>query len=63
MYTYSYAHHTFSLRLLQATLAGVVLLHLLLVPGMAFLTGGARILEQNLHAHQTQLNLSLLSIG
>jgi Ca2+:H+ antiporter len=30
---------------------------------MAFLTGGARILEQNLHAHNTQLNHSLLTIG
>jgi Ca2+:H+ antiporter len=41
----------------------VVLLHLLLIPGMAFLTGGARILEQNLHAHPTELNHSLLTIG
>jgi Ca2+:H+ antiporter len=30
---------------------------------MAFLTGGARILEQNLHAHPTELNHSLLTIG
>jgi Ca2+:H+ antiporter len=51
------------LRILQASVAGVVLLHLLLIPGTAFLTGGARILEQNLHAHPTQLNHSLLTIG
>jgi Ca2+:H+ antiporter len=38
-------------------------LHLLLIPGMAFLTGGARILEQNLHAHNVQMNQSLLTIG
>jgi Ca2+:H+ antiporter len=30
---------------------------------MAFLTGGARILEQNLHEHSTELNHSLLTIG
>ena len=40
-----------------------MLLHLLLVPGTAFLTGGARIWEQNLHPHPTQLNHTLLSIG
>jgi len=44
-------------------LVGVVLLHLLLLPGTAFLTGGARIWEQNLHPHTTQLNASLLTIG
>jgi hypothetical protein len=42
---------------------GVVLLHLLLVPGTAFLTGGARIWEQKLHPHRTQLNLTLLTVG
>jgi len=51
------------LRILQATIVGVVLLHLLLLPGTAFLTGGARIWEQNLHPHPTQLNASLLTIG
>jgi Ca2+:H+ antiporter len=42
---------------------GVVLLHLLLVPGTTFLTGGARIWEQKLHPHRTQLNLTLLTVG
>ncbi|KAI0085229.1 hypothetical protein BDY19DRAFT_966909 [Irpex rosettiformis] len=51
------------LRLLQATIVGVVILHLLLIPGTAFLAGGAQILEQELHAHHAQLNLSLLAIG
>ncbi|KAG8720062.1 hypothetical protein FRC09_010155 [Ceratobasidium sp. 395] len=51
------------LKLLQSTIVGVVLLHLLLVPGMAFLTGGARIWEQHLQPHTTQLNHSLLTFG
>ncbi|KAL5522048.1 hypothetical protein ACEPAF_1904 [Sanghuangporus sanghuang] len=51
------------LRILQATIVGVVLLHLLLVPGTGFLTGGARIYEQSLHPHYTQLNHTLLAIG
>ncbi|KAJ7067992.1 hypothetical protein C8F01DRAFT_978869 [Mycena amicta] len=51
------------LRLLQSTIIGVVVLHLLLVPGVAFVTGGARIVEQDLHPHLTQLNQSLLTIG
>ncbi|KAF7301533.1 Sodium calcium exchanger [Mycena indigotica] len=51
------------LRLLQSTIIGVVVLHLLLVPGVAFVTGGARIVEQDLHPHITQLNQSLLTIG
>ncbi|KAH8105267.1 hypothetical protein BXZ70DRAFT_514617 [Cristinia sonorae] len=51
------------LRLLQSTIVGVVILHLLLVPGTAFLTGGARVWEQTLHPHNTQLNHSLLMIG
>ncbi|QRV95548.1 Sodium/calcium exchanger protein [Ceratobasidium sp. AG-Ba] len=51
------------LKLLQSTIVGVILLHLLLVPGMAFLTGGARIWEQHLKPHPTQLNHSLLTFG
>ena len=43
--------------------AGVVILHLLLVPGTAFVTGGVRIIQQDLHPHLTQLNHSLLTIG
>jgi hypothetical protein len=42
---------------------GVIILHLLLIPGAAFITGGARIWEQELHPHLTQLNQSLLTIG
>ncbi|KAF7789150.1 hypothetical protein EIP86_000087 [Pleurotus ostreatoroseus] len=41
----------------------VVILHLLLIPGTAFLAGGAHIWEQNLHPHPTELNHSLLAIG
>ncbi|ETW78302.1 H+/Ca2+ exchanger Vxc1-like protein [Heterobasidion irregulare TC 32-1] len=51
------------LKLLQSTIAGVVLLHLLLVPGTAFLVGGARIWEQQLHPTRTQLNHTLLTLG
>lgn len=51
------------LKLLQSTITGVVILHLLLVPGAAFLTGGARIWEQDLHPAHTQLNHSLLTVG
>jgi hypothetical protein len=51
------------LKLLQSTIVGVIVLRLLLVPGAAFITGGARIWEQNLHPHLTQMNQSLLTIG
>lgn len=51
------------LKLLQSTIAGVILLHLLLIPGTAFLTGGVRILEQELHPQRTQLNHTLLTLG
>jgi Ca2+:H+ antiporter len=51
------------LKLLQSNIIGVVLLRLLLVPGVAFVTGGVRVLEQDLHRHQTQLNHTLLTIG
>ena len=43
--------------------AGVVILHLLLIPGTAFLAGGAQVWEQNLHPHPTELNHSLLAVG
>ncbi|KAG8733194.1 hypothetical protein FRC11_008053 [Ceratobasidium sp. 423] len=51
------------LKLLQATIVGVVLLHALLVPGIAFLTGGSKIWAQNLKPRVTELNQSLLTIG
>ncbi|KAH9053054.1 hypothetical protein EDB87DRAFT_310351 [Lactarius vividus] len=51
------------LKLLQSTIAGVVLLHLLLIPGVAFFTGGARVWEQQLHPHRSQLNHTLLTVG
>ncbi|KAG8931459.1 hypothetical protein FRC02_002688 [Tulasnella sp. 418] len=51
------------LRLLQSTIIGVVLIHLLLVPGFAFLTGGAKVWQQHLHEHPTQLNHVLLTFG
>ncbi|KAH9036459.1 hypothetical protein EDB85DRAFT_2143038 [Lactarius pseudohatsudake] len=45
------------------SLVSVVLLHLLLIPGVAFFTGGARIWEQQLHPHRSQLNHTLLTVG
>ncbi|KAF8639814.1 hypothetical protein AX17_001072 [Amanita inopinata Kibby_2008] len=51
------------LKLLQSTVVGVVILHLLLIPGTSFMIGGARIMHQHLHPHYTQLNQTLLSIG
>ncbi|KAJ7095078.1 hypothetical protein B0H15DRAFT_827936 [Mycena belliarum] len=51
------------LKLLQSTIIGVILLHLLLIPGIAFVTGGANVMEQDLHPHLTQLNHTLLTIG
>lgn len=51
------------LRLVQATVIGVILLHALLVPGVSFLVGGARVLEQQLRPVHTQLNASLLFLG
>ncbi|KZS95229.1 hypothetical protein SISNIDRAFT_401765, partial [Sistotremastrum niveocremeum HHB9708] len=51
------------LRLVQSTIIGVLILHLLLIPGTSFLVGGVRILEQNLEERETQLNHSLLTLG
>ncbi|KAJ3540311.1 hypothetical protein NM688_g6245 [Phlebia brevispora] len=51
------------LRLLQSTIIGVVLLHLLLVPGFAFFVGGIKIREQTLEQDPTDLNHSLLIVG
>jgi Ca2+:H+ antiporter len=51
------------LTLLKSTIIGVIILHLLLVPGVAFIFGGARIIQQDLHPHITQLNQSLLTVG
>ncbi|KAI8976412.1 hypothetical protein BD414DRAFT_423311 [Trametes punicea] len=51
------------LRLLQSTIVGVVILHLLLIPGTAFLVGGYNIRHQSLHPHHSELNNSLLMIG
>ncbi|KAF9008797.1 hypothetical protein BDQ17DRAFT_1236822 [Cyathus striatus] len=51
------------LKLLQSTIIGVIVLHLLLIPGVSFVTGGARILEQDLHPQTTELNHTLLTVG
>ncbi|ESK93746.1 sodium calcium [Moniliophthora roreri MCA 2997] len=51
------------IKLLQSTIIGVIMLHLLLVPGTSFITGGARIAQQDLHPHLTQLNHTLLLLG
>ncbi|KAI1789896.1 hypothetical protein LXA43DRAFT_1075110 [Ganoderma leucocontextum] len=50
------------LRLLQSTIVGVVLLHLLLIPGVSFFVQGTQVYEQKL-SPQFNLNHSLLMIG
>ncbi|KAF8753031.1 hypothetical protein RHS01_07377 [Rhizoctonia solani] len=51
------------LKLVQSTLIGVILLHLLLVPGTAFLTGGAQIWEQHLRPHPTSSTIRFSPLG
>lgn len=51
------------LKILQSTIVGVIVLHLLLIPGTSFLVGGSGIWEQHLHPHLAQLNSSLLTVG
>ncbi|KAF8917085.1 hypothetical protein CPB85DRAFT_1215600 [Mucidula mucida] len=51
------------LKLLQSTMIGVIVLNLLLIPGTAFVSGGARVIHQELHPHLSQLNHSLLTTG
>ncbi|THV05425.1 hypothetical protein K435DRAFT_105482 [Dendrothele bispora CBS 962.96] len=41
----------------------VILLHLLMITGAAFLTGGARVVHQDLHPTITQPNHTLLIMG
>ena len=53
-------HHHWPTR---TNITGVVVLHLLLIPGTAFLVGGTTIWEQDLHPNATQLNHSLLAVG
>ncbi|KAJ7591406.1 hypothetical protein C8J56DRAFT_783107 [Mycena floridula] len=48
------------LKLLQATIIGVVLLRLLFIPGLSFIVGGSQVAAQQLHPHLTDLNQSLL---
>jgi len=48
------------LKLLQATIIGVVLLRLLFIPGMSFIVGGSQVAAQELHPHLIDLNQSLL---
>ncbi len=42
---------------------GTIVLHLLLVPGTAFLIGGSDIRHQTLRPHHANLNHSLLLVG
>ncbi|KAH8830553.1 hypothetical protein DL96DRAFT_1785625 [Flagelloscypha sp. PMI_526] len=51
------------LRLMQSTVVGVIVLHLLLIPGVSFVVGGSRVVHQELNQHITELNHSLLTIG
>ncbi|OSD00416.1 hypothetical protein PYCCODRAFT_1437541 [Trametes coccinea BRFM310] len=51
------------LRLLQSTIVGVVVLHLLLVQGMTFLIGGSQTRKQTLNDHHVSVNPSLLMVG
>jgi len=50
-------------RVLQSTIIGVILLHLLLIPGTAFISGGAQVVSQDLSPHLTELNHTLLTMG
>jgi len=45
------------------SILGVILLHVLLVPGTAFLICGARAWGQKLLPHRSQLNFTLLAVG
>jgi Ca2+:H+ antiporter len=54
---------SWQLRLLQSSIIGVVVLRLLLIPGVSFIVGGARVATQELHPHITGLNHSLLTMG
>ncbi|KAF5393657.1 hypothetical protein D9757_000296 [Collybiopsis confluens] len=54
---------TWQPRLLQSSIIGVIVLRLLLIPGVSFIVGGARISSQELHPHVTGLNHSLLTMG
>ncbi|KAI0357108.1 hypothetical protein OH77DRAFT_132499 [Trametes cingulata] len=51
------------LRLLQSTIIGVVVLHLLLVQGTAFCVGGSRTLQQQINPAQAAVNPALLMAG
>ncbi|KAF7793301.1 hypothetical protein EIP86_004413 [Pleurotus ostreatoroseus] len=53
------------LRVLQSTIIGVIVLHLLFVQGASFLFGGIQLQGQGqaLHTHRTDMNRSLLTIG
>ncbi|KAG8833313.1 hypothetical protein FRC17_010958 [Serendipita sp. 399] len=51
------------LKLLQATITGVIILHLLLAPGVAFAAGGAHLSSQRLHESQTQMNQTMMTMG
>lgn len=57
------SHPAYRLKILQSTIIGVIVLHLLLIPGTAFLIGGSSIWEQHLNPHLAQLNNSLLTVG
>jgi len=62
-YTNVFASYSFVSHFATFRRVGVVILHLLLVPGTAFVIGGARVIQQDLHPHLTQLNHSLLTLG
>ncbi|KAM5541652.1 hypothetical protein V8D89_004842 [Ganoderma adspersum] len=51
------------LRLLQSTIIGVVILHMLLIPGTAFFYQGIHAYEQDLDPLHASLNHSLLMVG
>ncbi|KAG8826355.1 hypothetical protein FRC19_009138 [Serendipita sp. 401] len=51
------------LKLLQATITGVIILHLLLAPGVAFAAGGAHLTSQRLHESTTQMNQTMMTMG
>ncbi|KAI0367920.1 hypothetical protein BV20DRAFT_1054488 [Pilatotrama ljubarskyi] len=51
------------LRLLQSTIVGVVVLHLLLIQGVAFCVGGSQTVQQQIDPNQAAVNPALLMAG
>ena len=55
--------HGHRYRLLQSTIVGLVILHLLCIPGVSYFTGGLDIAEMELITGPNELNHTLLILG